>query len=812
VTNSTELVEVRNRLSPEAASLLFSAIDRQVESAATKYGMSQYAKMWLAGLDEGDRIRSKPVTPYSEVELVYTCINKLIAGVAAMPPVFSTIDEKIIESGPVYDILLKNPATTWDRFVSDSIGFYCLYGEVFWVFTNLVGTSPKEIRVVSPLRMTPITDNHLPDGELLGWEFHATGGQHIPLSLFEVYQWKGFNPNDRHRGIGPLKAAANNINYSFAAALYNASTLANGAEPGVILTAPGNLDTDRLALLRSQFDSRHRGAGQAKRTAVLTGGLDLKTVTMSMADMEVAEITQLTDKKICSTFGVPPGVAGLVTEAQYSHGPAMRDFIFNTIIPLASVFAANITSGILSRFYNSDVRGVEYKDATVLGNMRTFPLRRRSTYCIARQKAIGSQQRFFLWFDIYQHPVVQEAKQAEAEKVLKYTQAGISLNDLIEAHDLPYQTQPWGDDWWIAMGQVPARFALEAGLEGITGPSLPEGEPAPEEPPEPKSAEDAPDLNSQFSIRNSEAARLHLWRSWVVTWIGIEKEYSDSLRVFFVRQQRILIKKLKDAFQKTEDRRQKTENGDTHDAIRDTNDDIIARVVFDLKVENEKLRVINHTYFGKASELGIRQALTEVAGLKGEELNKRAAEVKLRAAIKRAMLISSNRITDVNKTTQAMVAMQLKAGLEAGEGLPELTSRLKDVFGSNRTRAQGIARTQTSGAVGTGRHEGFRSSGIELKSWLSARDAHVRPSHVEAESKYAEGIPVDSFFELKGGRVMFPCDPSGPAGEIINCRCVELAKKAGGKGYDLTMQFYSYSDMQRDIAASELKETPNAST
>jgi len=409
VMNSTELVEVRNRLSPEAASLLYSAIDRQVESAATKYGMGQYAKMWLAGLDEGDRIRSKPLNPYSEVELVYTCINKLIAGVAALPPVFSTIDETIIESGPAYDILLKNPVMSWERFVNDSIGFYCLYGEAFWVFTNMVGTSPKEIRVVSPLRMTPITDNHLPDGELLGWDFHAAGGHHVPLTLFEVYQWKGFNPNDRHRGIGPLKAAANSINYSFASALYNASTLANGAEPGVILTTPGNLDTDRLALLRSQFDSRHRGAGQAKRTAILTGGLDLKTVAMSMADMEVAEITQLTDNKICSTFGVPPGVAGLITEAQYSHGPAMRDFVFNTIIPLSSVFAANITSGILSRFYNSDNRGVEHKNAVVLGNMRNLPLRRRSTYCIARQKAIGSQQRFFLWFDIYQHPVVQEA-------------------------------------------------------------------------------------------------------------------------------------------------------------------------------------------------------------------------------------------------------------------------------------------------------------------------------------------------------------------------------------------------------------------
>jgi len=51
---------------------------------------------------------------------------------------------------------------------------------------------------------------------------------------------------------------------------------------------------------------------------------------------------------------------------------------------------------------------------------------------------------------------------------------------------------------------------------------------------------------------------------------------------------------------------------------------------------------------------------------------------------------------------------------------------------------------------------------------------------------------------------MFPGDPSGPAGEIINCRCVELAKKAGGKSYILPEQFYSYSDMQNDHARTKI--------
>jgi len=469
---------------------------------------------------------------------------------------------------------------------------------------------------------------------------------------------------------------------------------------------------------------------------------------------------------------------------------------------MLSYLAHHVTTGILKRFrFDSKSRGLSVDKSVSFCGSR-LPLRNRSCYRREKVKAIQSASSLFAWFDITQHPAMQAQQRTTAESVLKFTQLGVPLNDLIEAHDLPYQTQAWGNDWWINMGQVPARFALEAGVEGITGPSLPEEPEADATEYRAGSVSDrvtSENQNSHLKTQNSEAQRLRLWRSWVVTWIGIEKEYSDSLRIFFVRQQRILLKKLKDALSESR-------SVSSVPSVAKDNDEIIARVVFDLKIEDGKLKVINHVYFGKASELGIRQALTEILGLKGEDLNKRAAEVKLRAAIKRSMLVSSRRISKINSDTQDAIAAELQDGLDAGEGLNELTARIKETFKFRRTKAQGIARTQTSGAVGTGRHEGFRSSGIELKTWSSSRDAHVRDSHREAESKYEGGIPIDSFFELTGGRVLFPGDPSGPAGEIINCRCIELAKKAAGKQYDLPPIFYSYSNMQRDMAAKELSD------
>ena len=795
MTDSTQQVRPE-RLSPEAAGLLYAAVDRQVESAKEKYGVSQYARMWLAGMDVSDTKSGKPSKPYSQVELVFTCVNKLIAGVASLPPVLSTIDDKIVESGPVYDVLFNNPVANWERFVVDSVGLYALYGECFWVFTDMAGLKPREIRVIGPKQMTPITHDRTAGGELLGWEFRGDGGRRVPLSLSEVWQWKGFNPDSPHRGIGPLDAAANSLNYSFASALYNASALNNGAEPGLILSAPGKLDPDQVNMLRSQFDARHKGAGQAKRTAVLTGGLEASTVAMKMTDMEVAEITAMSDKKICSTFGVPPGVAGLVTEAQYSHGPAMRDFIFNTIIPLARLFAGNITAGIVSKFFSSASKGVELKDTALFGGMRSLPLARRKAYRHARRKALVSKQRLFLWFDTYQHPVVQEAKEEEAEKVLKYTEAGVPLNQIIEAHDLPYEQVPHGDDWWINMGRIPARYTLETGLEGLTGPSLPEAE----EKPEKAAPLDIPHTTSEIRASDDEAHRLRVWRNWVISWAGIEKEYTEAMRALFVRQQTDLLKKLRKAM--AEDKRALSVSAGISKA---PTSEVLARVVFDLKAENGKLKVINYTFFGKASELGARQAASEILGLTGDALAEFAEAVKIRSAVKRSMLISSRKITGVNATTQEMVANQLQSGLDAGEGLNELTARIKKTLGSNRQRAQSIARTQTAGAVGTGRHEGFAAADVEKKTWLTSRDENVRDSHRKAEARYADGIALEIPFQVGGDFLMHPGDPTGSAAQIINCRCVELAKFVSGKAFDAAayavLQFYSYSDMQKTKSA-----------
>jgi uncharacterized protein with gpF-like domain len=101
--------------------------------------------------------------------------------------------------------------------------------------------------------------------------------------------------------------------------------------------------------------------------------------------------------------------------------------------------------------------------------------------------------------------------------------------------------------------------------------------------------------------------------------------------------------------------------------------------------------------------------------------------------------------------------------------------------GLSRGEAKRIAMTETAAVYGQARHEAMAEAGIELKSWLSSHGPNVREAHAEAEDRYGDNpIPIDQAFVVGGEELMYPGDPSGSPGNIINCQCIQLAE--AGKG------------------------------
>lgn len=91
-------------------------------------------------------------------------------------------------------------------------------------------------------------------------------------------------------------------------------------------------------------------------------------------------------------------------------------------------------------------------------------------------------------------------------------------------------------------------------------------------------------------------------------------------------------------------------------------------------------------------------------------------------------------------------------------------------------KARRIARTEVIGAYNGGAHEGalFRADALDLdlaKRWIATLDTRVRKSHFEA---HGQVVKITGSFLVGDATLAFPGDPTGPAAEVIQCRCTAL--------------------------------------
>ena len=248
--------------------------------------------------------------------------------------------------------------------------------------------------------------------------------------------------------------------------------------------------------------------------SISCGGVEVNTVSQTMAEMQMTDLRRYDAVTICALFGMPPEVAGLNPEAQYAHGPAAQRMVTDTVGPLLSFIAAHLNDYVLPGFAGKAHKAVQAAQA----GLRTG-LRRRRDYRAARGKAVSGSHKLFAWFAVDDHPAIQQQLCDRAEKMLKFIDRGVPLNQVIDAGDLPFEHVPWGDHHWIGAGQVPAQWVLDGELDAVFGPPLAEGdsgEPAePTEEPAPEkslstaadAAADAGDLGAEDSQRQHHHRR-----------------------------------------------------------------------------------------------------------------------------------------------------------------------------------------------------------------------------------------------------------------------------------------------------------------
>jgi HK97 family phage portal protein len=174
--------------------------------------------------------------------------------------------------------------------------------------TGLVPIHPNRVRVVAA-----------PDGSRLVYEIQPDPTIEAPnramsivrvLDQDDVLHVPGFGFN----GLRGLSALRHSLSISGRLAInaqnFSSQFLHNMARPDYALKTDQKLSPELIERLRSTLDEQHKGPLRSGRPMILEGGLDIKTLTMPLEEMQLLETRRFQVEEIARAFGVQPFMIG----------------------------------------------------------------------------------------------------------------------------------------------------------------------------------------------------------------------------------------------------------------------------------------------------------------------------------------------------------------------------------------------------------------------------------------------------------------------------------------------------------------------
>lgn len=141
--------------------------------------------------------------------------------------------------------------------------------------------------------------------------------------------------------------------------------------------------------------------------------------------------------------------------------------------------------------------------------------------------------------------------------------------------------------------------------------------------------------------------------------------------------------------------------------------------------------------------------------------------------------VAAMRVTQISRTTAEQINAVIAKSVGTGATTVEVSKSINTVLGGQaRSRSIMIARTETHASATYGSEVGAQSTGLTLmKEWVAAEDERTRPGHAKMDGVM---VPMDGVFHVGPSRdgaddaanMRRPGDPTAPAGQVVNCRCV----------------------------------------
>jgi HK97 family phage portal protein len=227
---------------------------------------------------------------------------------------------------------------------------------------------------LSPSLCAPVT--YRGSGDFISaYRYYYGPGKYEDIPVENIVHFRlGVDDQDMRLGLSPLKRLVRLISSDDEASKFANALLQNFAIPGlVILPAKGTEVTAEKALDLKQRISATFGSDNRGNVGVMSAGADVKQFGFSPHDLNLKELHQIPETRICAVMRVPPAVAGVsVGLEQTSNYASFREvremFTEGTLLPEWRMDAAKLSASLVPDFTNDPAIRIAFD----LGDVRAL--------------------------------------------------------------------------------------------------------------------------------------------------------------------------------------------------------------------------------------------------------------------------------------------------------------------------------------------------------------------------------------------------------------------------------------------------------
>lgn len=664
---------------------------------------------------------------------IYSCVYQIASNLSMVPMVAEYFDKKTSKwvAQPDSDVqqIIDNPGSLLS--MPDTIERISTYMELCGtevVVAERQNGDPESLNgpIVGfqPLRPSWVWIDAAPP--FIGRYRYFVNGQYISIDPGNAEMIRYVNPLNDYWGQSPISTLKRTISIDSKVENFNESTLDFGGVPEVVLETDKDLARGNARRHKLLFEQTYLGPKGRGGVVVLDGGMKLKPIGLPPKDMQFEEMGKISRHRILSAYGVPPVMVMDFSDASVlANANDQRKLFYQQTLSNKGRRIENALSKIIAR---------------------TYPF-------------------FRVRFAFEQVDVLKDHEKLRAAATADYGAGIITLNEARAVQGL----EPMADGDTV---KPPAPVIAPPDKPGMPNGKMPM-----------KRLHAAPEYKALARAQYKRSTAL-----WLPKMRG-------SFRTFFKGQRDRVLTAMRGIKIPERGLVAAAAGAATQKAIDPITgqhfDDTILDKIFSTHDEAERML----KEIGPVFLLG----LMDSANSKIDQLDP-SSKLALQESHWGIRTFyagwGATRVVDINETTRDAIKDAIEYGFEhgyseremedaitakfqdltrGGDGDPELQSDFPEY------RLERIARTETATMLNAGSVEGTKAliadGATVVKSWLSARDNLVRDSHAQMDDETSDD-PIP-FGEAFSNGLQFPNDPSGPAEEVINCRCTLIEQVVG---------------------------------